>query len=274
MDRYGARAVFTPNPATSTDEVIVEPSDRTKARRAAVLAANACAHLQHKPGSGGHLELDSNVPIGLGMGSSTSDVIAAVRAVAASCNVTLPSLMIARLAVNAENATDPLMLAGRPLLFAQREGRVLEDLGGALPPTVVLGCGTGNGRPVDTLSLPTIKYGDDDLEHFERLRAALRRAVADADVRLLGRVCTESARSNQRVHVKEELGLLEDLAGAFGAAGVQVAHSGNVAGLLFDPRSSKLRSRIGRCARELVAHGLQITGVFRAGGHAVAHQPH
>ncbi|MEO3753300.1 GHMP kinase [Streptomyces sp. B6B3] len=266
----GSRAEFERRPGTPPEDLAVLPADRTRARRAAALAVAECARRTGRPPCGGRLRLRGGVPVGRGMGSSTSDVIAAVRAVAASFGTRLPPAAIAELAVRVERASDPLMLDGGPLLFAQREGRVLEVLGAALPPVVVLGCATGGGRPVDTLSVPADRYGERDVRAFERLRALLRRAVAAADPVLLGHVCTASARRHQRLLPKEELPLLTSLAAAAGAVGVQVAHSGSVAGLLFDARSPDLDRQLRRCARDLANEGLTPGALFATRPHPPA----
>ncbi|MFD4114930.1 GHMP kinase [Streptomyces niveus] len=266
MQGPGTRAEFTPRPGTSPGQLTVFPADRTKALRAAALAIEECAALRGQaPCGGGELTLSGDVPLGLGMGSSSSDVIAAIRAVADAYRLRLPPATIARLAVRAERASDPLMLGGRPLLFAQREGRVLEVLGDALPPAVVVGCALGGGSPVDTLSLPAPRHDHEDVRAYERLRSLLRRAVADADTALLGHVSTESARRAQRVREQREFGLLDRIAGRVGAVGLQIAHSGNVAGLLFDPAAPDLGHRLRRCVRALRTCGIPVTRTFATG---------
>ncbi|WP_329034393.1 GHMP kinase [Streptomyces sp. NBC_01725] len=259
----GTRADAVLRPGTPPGSHSVDPPDRTKALRAATLALRECrARRPQVPLGGLELRLSGDVPLGLGMGSSSSDVIAAVRAVADACGLRLPSRTVARIAVRAEQASDPLMLDGRPLLFAQREGRVLEVLGDALPPAVVVGCTLGEGRPVDTLSLPAPACGDDDVRAYERLRSLLRRAVAEGDVRLLGKVSTESARRAQRVLRHREFDRLTRVAERTGAVGVQIAHSGSVAGLLFDPAATDLGARLRRCAGALDREGIPVTRTF------------
>lgn len=257
------RAVFVPRPGRPARRVTVSPADRVKAARAARLALAECARRLGRRLCGGRLQLSGGLPVGLGLGSSTGDVVAAVRAVAASCGVALSPAEVALLAVRAEGAADPVMLDSRPLLFAQREGRVLEDFGPALPATVVVGCLTGGGRPLDTLALPPPPCGAADLAAFEELRALLRRAVRQADPVLLGEVCTESARRNQRVAPKAELAALVDAARRSGAVGVQVAHSGNVAGVLFDAAAPDLTERVRDCVRRLRDSGVPVTRIFR-----------
>ncbi|GHG74695.1 GHMP family kinase ATP-binding protein [Streptomyces griseocarneus] len=258
----GSSAEFVRRPGTAPEALTVVPADRTKAARAAALAVAECAERTGRPPCGGELRLTGDIPVGLGMGSSTSDVIATVRAVADSYGMRLAPGAVARLAVRAESACDPLMLDGRPVLFAQREGRVLEVLGPALPPLVVVGCALGGGAPVDTLSLPVREPGGSDVRAWERMRTRLRRAVATGDVRLLGQVATASARRGQQVLGHPEFDALTAIARRVGAAGVQIAHSGAVAGVLFDPAAPGLRHRVRNCLRTLDAHGIPATRTF------------
>lgn len=258
----GSGAEFVRLPGTAPQALTVVPADRTKAARAAALAVAECAERTCRPPCGGELRLTGDIPVGLGMGSSTSDVIATVRAVADSYGLRLTPGTVARLAVRAESACDPLMLDDRPVLFAQREGRVLEVLGPALPPLVVVGCALGGGAPVDTLSLPVHEPGDGDVRAWERMRTRLRRAAATGDVRLLGQVATASARRGQQALGHPEFDALTGIARRVGAAGVQIAHSGAVAGVLFDPAAPGLRHRVRGCLRALDAHGIPATRTF------------
>ncbi|MGW2014472.1 GHMP family kinase ATP-binding protein [Streptomyces sp. NPDC001927] len=258
----GSTAEFVRRPGTAPEALTVVPVGRTKAARAAALAVAECAERTGERPCGGELRLTSAIPVGLGMGSSTSDVIAAVRAVADSYGLRLAPDTVARVAVRAELACDPLMLDGRPVLFAQREGRVLEVLGPALPPLVVVGCTLGGGAPVDTLALPVREATDADIRAFERLRTLLRRAVATGDAQLLGEVATASARRGQQVLAHAEFDALTAIARRVGAAGVQIAHSGAVAGVLFDPAAPGLRHRMRSCLRALDAHGIPATRAF------------
>ncbi|MFF9143869.1 GHMP kinase [Streptomyces sp. NPDC014861] len=264
----GTRADFTLWPGTPPGAVTVVPDGRAKAARAARLAIAACAARTGRPAHGGILHLTGAIPIGLGMGSSTSDVLAAVRAVADAYGLRLDPGTTARLAVRAERASDPLMLDAdaRPVLFAQREGRVLEVLGPALPPLLVVGCLLGGGAPVDTLALAVPAPTEADLRAYGLLRDQLRRAVTDGDTALLGRVATASARRAQRVLCHPEFDELITLARETGAVGVQIAHSGSVAGVLHDPAIPGAEARADATRRALDAHRIPCTRTFAAGG--------
>jgi uncharacterized protein involved in propanediol utilization len=226
---FATRARFRP---LRSGPLAVEPGDRARARAAARLTLDALG----RTGWGGSLRLESNVPLRWGCGSSTADVLATVRAVADAFGAVLAPEWIARLCVAAEGASDSLMFgAGRAVLFAQRRGTLLLDLGGPLPPVRVLGFNTEGVHGVETLALPPIPYSAWEAEAFQPLLGLLRRAVEAQDPALLGRVATASTVITQRHRPKRHMPELLRLARETGALGVQVAHSGTVAGLLFAP---------------------------------------
>jgi uncharacterized protein involved in propanediol utilization len=211
--------------------ITVEPAWKTKAQAAARLTL---CHLGLKEVEG-HLTVRSNIPLRWGFGSSTSDVIASIRAVSYAFRRRLSAQVVATLAVRAEIASDAVMFEDRAVLFAQREGIVLEDFGCGLPPMDVLVLNTDpSGKGVDTLLMPPAEYSWWEVEAFRPLRGLLRRALFAQDPRLVGKVASASARINQRYLPKPRLDDLELLVERMGGVGLQVAHSGCVVGLLFD----------------------------------------
>lgn len=228
---FRTRASFRP---LRSGPLTVEPGDRSRARTAARLTLDALG----RTGWGGSLRIESSVPLRWGCGSSTTDVLATIRAVADAFGATLEPEWIARLSVASETASDSLMYTpDRAVLFAQRRGSVLLDLGGPLPEVRVLGFNTEVDRGVETLSLPPCQYSSWEAEAFRAVLGLLRRAVEQRDPALLGRVATASAVLMQRHRPKRFMPELLRLARETGALGVQVAHSGTVAGFLFEPGS-------------------------------------
>lgn len=258
----GTRAVFYPS---YTHAGILGPPELTKVRRAAMLALRRFT-THPAPAKGGRVEITSDVPRGIGMGSSTSDVTATIRAVADFHGVELSKDEVARLAVLAECASDSIMIDDRVVLFGHRDGVVLETFGHRLPPMFVISCDTEPGAKVDTLRLHPADYDDTEIASFGVLRAALRRAVALADTALLGQVATASARLNERYLPKPHLEFLLRLCLRHGGCGVQVAHSGTVAGLIFDALSPDAERRLRECAAELessaMTTGISIIGLI------------
>jgi uncharacterized protein involved in propanediol utilization len=213
---------------------ILGPPELTKVRRAAMLALRRFT-THPAPAKGGLVEIISDVPRGIGMGSSTSDVTATIRAVADFHGIELTRGEVAQLAVMAECASDSIMIDDRVVLFGHRDGVVLETFGYRLPPMFVISCDTEPAARVDTL-------------------------------RLLGRVATASARINERYLPKPHLDLLLEACLRHGGCGIQVAHSGTVAGLIFDAQLPEAEERVRRCAAELRATasstGIAILGLI------------
>jgi uncharacterized protein involved in propanediol utilization len=99
-------------------------------------------------------------------------------------------------------------------------------------------------------------YTGHELELFRLLLGALRRAVTDQSAELLGRVATASARINQRHLPVPDFALWESLAERCRAVGLQVAHSGTVAGLLFDRAAPDVGERTAAAHRLLDGLGV------------------
>lgn len=252
----GSRVVFYPS---QSHWGVVGPPGLTKSRRAAIYALREFSG-HPSPAKGGRVEITSNVPRGIGMGSSTSDVTATIKAVADYHGVSLSVEEIGRLAVLAEIASDSVMIDDRVVLFAHRDGLVLETFGHRLPAMVVVGCDTAPGQVVETLGLPPADYSDKEAGEFQVLRGALRRAIALGDVALLGKVATASARINQRYLSKPGLEALIELGLRHGGVGLQIAHSGTVAGLIFDPRQP--RAGLDGCVARIEQLGFEVTDVI------------
>ncbi|MGI8664543.1 MAG: kinase [Jatrophihabitans sp.] len=227
-------AVFAPH---AGPELEVQPAWRVKARAAATAALRWLGH-EH----GGVLQVRSDIPVERGCGSSTADVVSSIQAVATALRRPLAAEDVARIAVAAEGAADGVMFGERAVLFANREGRVLEDLHGRLPPVQVLGLDLGAG--VDTLALPPIRYSAAELDDFDALRSLLRRAVGEASTELLAQVAAASAEINQRHRPNPAFALATAICQRSGALGLQAAHSGTVLGLLYDPAAAGLPDQL------------------------------
>jgi uncharacterized protein involved in propanediol utilization len=233
----GTRASFTPIDGIALQ---VEPVWKTKAGKAATLALDMFAS-----GASGTLRVDSDIPEGKGCGSSTADCTAAVLAIAAAFGHRPAPEVVARLVVAAEKASGNVMF-DRAVLFAHREGHILEDYRVALPRMQVVGFDADPAGCVETLAFPPAVYSPRELEKLLVLSIALRRAITRRDVGLLGRVATASASINQRFLPKP---LFDEICAAtahVAPAGIAVAHSGTVMAVLFDPDD-------GECPRKIEA---------------------
>lgn len=248
-----ARAVFEPEP----EEGILADPEHVKAARAARLTLQWCglraAHL-----SGGRLRISSPIRPGCGMGSSTADVVASIRAVSSACGVRVSAREVCHLARRAEAASDPLAHGCTPVLFAQRHGRVLRRWHRPFPPVLLVGCRLP-GPPVETLALGAPSYSAAERAEFGRILHLLERAVHTGDARLLGHVATRSALLNQTRLPKPELPDLLEVSRRAGGVGVQIAHSGTVCAVLVDAHRADAHHRARDVRAALDGLGLERT---------------
>ncbi|MBI4504873.1 MAG: GHMP kinase [Chloroflexi bacterium] len=208
---------------------IAAPPDGPKAAAAlrATLAHCGAAAL------GGRLTLDSPLPRGKGLGSSTADVAGAIYATLRALGRPADPATVAALAVGVE-PTNSSLFPGLAL-FDHRSGARYEPLGAAPPLEVIV---LDEGGAVDTLAFNRRDAHAVLAANEPQVREALalvRRGLAEGRSDLLGRGATLSAQAHQRVLPKRWLAAVLDAATEAGAIGVVAAHSGTVLGALVDP---------------------------------------
>lgn len=241
-----------------TAEIKISPIGRTKAARAMALTFEHLGLVQY----GGDLTIESNIPASHGYGSSTADVVAAIRAVAASAGAAFSRATVSHIAIAAEGASDPAAYDGRPVLFAQREGMVIEHFTDEYPRFMVVGFRHPSDQPVDTLHLPPARYDARELEQFRCLRGLAAQAIKQQNARLLGRVATASSRISQRHLSKSRFDDMLRLTAEVGGCGLQVAHSGTLMGILFPVEEPGVTERTNAVADRLSHSGFEHVTVF------------
>lgn len=204
---------------------------------------------------GGSVRITSTVPEAKGYGSSTADCIAAAISVADAIGRRLREDELARLVVQAEVASDNFMFE-HAVLFAHREGVVLENYARHVPALEVLGIDTAEDCHVATLEYPPAAYSWRQRQSFCTLTGGLRRAICKHDVRLLGRVATASACINEQFLPKRMFKDITRIMEYVGALGIAVAHSGTVMSILFDPCDETVENKIGEALSYLSELGV------------------
>lgn len=205
----------------------------------ALCQALGIATPQDRPG------LIASMPLGGGAGSSTAGLVALARMLGFSG----PPQALARICVQVEGASDPLMFPhAERLLFAPREGRVLRNMP-ALPRFDVVG---GFFGPVQRTDPADTAFPD-----ITDLVADWR---GEMTVAVMAALVTASARRTLDMR-----GPYEDptqaLATELGAAGWLIAHTGNARGLIFPAGSTPPEAEA-----RLSAAGFQNTVTFSTGG--------
>lgn len=181
---------------------------------------------------GARVRIESDLPRGKGMASSTADIAGVIYATADALGRHIDAATVARLCLGIE-PTDGSVFPGTAL-FDHLTGSLYEDLGPAPAMHIAV---LDFGGEVDTVAYNAVdrtavlRQGE---EEARRALSLVRRGLETADTRLIGAGATISAMAHQRVLPKEELPAVIDLAQELGACGVNVAHSGTVIGVLFD----------------------------------------
>ncbi len=177
---------------------------------------------------------ESKLPPGKGMGSSTSDIAAAILAAARLFEREISAEEIARLALSIE-PSDGIMFPG-VVLFDHRGGHWLERLGDPPPFNILV---LDPGGVVDTLEFnrqEKLDYYNRKKEPQVRLALQLvKEGLQEGDLEKVARGATESALANQELLPKPHLNQVLNWAEDVGALGVNVAHSGTVMGLFLPP---------------------------------------
>ncbi|MDX8522731.1 GHMP family kinase ATP-binding protein [Mesorhizobium dulcispinae] len=218
-----ARAHFTPIAGTSC--VTVYPAYKVKAQRLAesfVLALGV---------SGGNLLLESELPEGKGLASSSADLVATARSIASSFKRRVRTSLIEKLMAEIE-PSDGVMYPG-VVAYQQRACSLLSFLG-QMPPLAIVGIDEGG-------TIETVDYDQRRGEVSNRQRAQYqelleqaRIAIPQGDTASIGRIATASALLHQERVPKEHLNSMRKVSEEVGALGVIVAHSGTVIGILLD----------------------------------------
>jgi uncharacterized protein involved in propanediol utilization len=229
-----ARFVFDPDAVV----VRVRPADKSKSRRLAEMMLD-----RYGMTGGGELWLDSELPVGKGLASSSADLVATARAVGQAIGADPEPAEIEEL-IRPIEPSDGVMYPG-VVVFRHREVCLSARLG-HLPPLTVVGIDEGgeietvgfNRRPKD--------FSVQDKRDYERLLAVLSAAVPAGDVASIGRVASRSARMNQRLCPKRRLedmmAICRDVAGL----GVVAAHSGTALGILLSDAAPGHQARVER----------------------------
>ncbi|ESY46366.1 MULTISPECIES: hypothetical protein [unclassified Mesorhizobium] len=234
-----ARAHFVP--IVGTQSVTVYPSHKVKAKR---LAENLVIALGV---SGGILLLESELPEGKGLASSSADLVATARSIASSFKRRVRTSFIEKLMARIE-PSDGVMYPG-VVAYQQRACSPLSFLG-QMPPLAIVGI--DEGGIVETIDYDQ-RRGEISASHRAGYQELLDRAsvaIPRGDTATIGRIATASALLHQERTPKKHLNSMLNISEDTGALGVIVAHSGTMIGILLD----RMAADFPRKLRSVIAH--------------------
>ena len=250
------RATFRPDAAAAG--VSVSPPHKTKALRLAGLILQECGQPV-----GGLLTVNSVIPEGKGLASSSADLVATARALGEALSLPMPPGRIERLLARIE-PTDGVLY---PAIVAFHHRAVrLRTVLGSLPPMAVVG--VDEGGAVDTVDFNRAPkpFTASDRREYARLLEGITDAVRARDLRAVGGIATRSALMNQPLRHKWSLEPLRGICRDVGGLGVTVGHSGTTAGILLDAADPSYTHRVTEAAcacTELVRGAVERVSVHR-----------
>ncbi|MEV8017108.1 kinase [Streptomyces sp. NPDC086554] len=226
-------------------ELTVWPPRKTKALQLARTISELAADRTGAP-VGGTLTINSVIPEGKGLASSSADLVATARAVGQALKVDMPPSRIERLLARIE-PTDGVLYPAI-VAFHHRSVRLRAILGSLPVMTVV---GIDEGGSVDTVDFNRIPkpFTLADRHEYARLLDRLACAVRRRDLAEVGRIATRSAQMNQLLRHKWSLEPMREICREVGGLGVAVGHSGTTLGILLDTRDPSYTQRVSEAAR-------------------------
>ncbi|MBT2400081.1 kinase [Streptomyces sp. ISL-100] len=234
-----AMARFEVHPESS--ELLVWPPHKKKALRLTSMILQDVG----RP-AGGALKIDSMLPEGKGLASSSADLVATARAVANALDEPMPARRIESYLAQIE-PTDGVLYPS-VVAYHHRSVRLRACLG-SLPSMAVVS--VDEGGEVDTVKFNNIPkpFTVDDKREYARLLDRITHAVRRRDLAEVGRVATASAWMNQTLRHKWSLQAMTAICESVGGLGVVVGHSGTTLGVLLDTRLPDCPSQLAAAAQ-------------------------
>lgn len=179
------------------------------------------------------LDIQSEIPVGKGMASSTADIGATIVATLGLIKEDLTSEEISKLASTIE-PTDSTYIE-KNSIFNPLNGEVVKYLGTIRNSRVII------LEPNKTLSTTKIRntpnYKQIKMQNQKIIQEAfylLEEGIGKNDLYSIGKACTLSSLANENIDKKEGLKEIIEISQNYGAYGVNIAHSGTVVGVMID----------------------------------------
>ncbi|MCL5986737.1 MAG: GHMP kinase [Actinobacteria bacterium] len=182
---------------------------------------------------GFELIIDSDIPTGKGMASSTADIVGVSFAAAWAIGEDISAEQVAKIALSIEPSDGTMFPAIS--MFDHISGTHHEVLGAPFDIYLVI---IDDGGFIDTREFNKIDYTEIRKRNEGLLNTSvnlIREALYEKSYYKLGLGASISAFCNQEILYKEQLEEIDQFSRLFDASGICVAHSGTVIGVIFQP---------------------------------------
>lgn len=177
-----------------------------------------------------YIEVDSNIPVGKGLSSSTADMIASVRALEQALSITLKKEYIGKMLTEVE-PNDGLHFPGTAA-YHHTLGELIQQFD-YIPPLHIIGIDTGGELDTVAFNARCFEWTETEFANYAQLLDSARDAYLSQNLEAVCKIGTQSARLWQKCVLKPELDAILAFATANGALGIANAHSGTFVGLLY-----------------------------------------
>lgn len=217
-------------------KLTVSPSQKCKAERLAMLI------LEHyRLPTGGVLELESNLPVGKGLASSSADLVAVARAIDNCFRLHMPIELLQHFLRQIE-PTDGVMYE-EIVAFYHRDVSLCKCLG-LLPKLAIVGIDEGGEVNTVEFNKHPKQVSEEEKEEYDLLLEKIAQAIREQDLRTVGEIALRSALLNQKYHKKRYFEQMRDICWQIGGLGVVAAHSGTYLGVLLSTEDSHFHNQL------------------------------
>lgn len=210
------------------DEIIIIGNLGEKTKRAIRRACEYCG----LAGAFIYVHQRSDIPVGKGMASSTSNILAAASAVFEAMGFAVSSAQLNQICIGIESS-DGIAYAGMSAVN-QQSGQLLAQMT-QLPPFSVLVI-----EPHSTVITNQVTLSSRHKQRQHALLETMRNA--SLDLRTISDVATKSAALNQCDNPNPLYDKFSPVYRTFGALGLAVGHTGSVLGLIYDSEHKAFQS--------------------------------
>lgn len=178
------------------------------------------------------IEIDSDIPVGKGLSSSTADMVAAIRGLAKAASVVFREDYIGRIITEIE-PNDGLQYQGTAA-YHHATGKLIECLDW-VPHFRILGVDFGGIVDTVTFNQRKFEFSTQQMMSYQTLLENMLDALRSHDSAAVAAFASESTRLWQAFRPRDEMEKVFELQVATGGLGVVNAHSGTYLGILYDP---------------------------------------
>ncbi|PEM18979.1 GHMP family kinase ATP-binding protein [Bacillus wiedmannii] len=223
--KLSSKALFFPD--TKSSEVFVYPQRKEKVKMAVKLILK-----EININTGGTLIIDSNIPEGKGLASSSADISAALKAILHASDYVIEPKILEDIMRKIE-PTDGIMY-DECVSFYHKEVELHQKLG-QLPSMLIIGIDEGGTVNTIDFNKGTTSYSFEEKVNFQKLISELEAAIFEQDLYKIGSISTRSSILNQKKLFKKNLDLFLEFNSLKSVCGTVVAHSGTMIGTIVKP---------------------------------------